>query len=92
MGPTYFLNHLLNWLAPALWLAVLLPLLTRLAMRKQRAAASLWTQMTANFILNLLVLGLGLWFFGHDGKMMTYLGMTLVCASSQWLFLRAWRV
>jgi hypothetical protein len=91
MGPTDLLNHLLNWLAPALSLAVLLPLLARLAMRKQRAGAMLWTQMMANFVLNLLVLGLGLWFFGHDGKMMTYAGMALVCASSQWYFLRAWR-
>jgi hypothetical protein len=91
MGPADFLNHLLNWLAPALWLAVLLPLLARLAMRKQRTGASLWAQMAANFALNLLVLCLGLWFFGHDGKMMTYAGMTLACASSQWCFLRAWR-
>ena len=91
MGPIDLLNHLLNWLAPALWLAVLMPLLARLAMRRQRAAARLWTQMTANFTLNLMVLGLGLWFFGHDGKMATYIGMLLACASSQWFFLRAWR-
>jgi hypothetical protein len=91
MGPADFLNHFLNWLAPALWLAVLLPLLARLAMRKQRPGATLWAQMATNFALNLLVLGLGLWFFGHDGKIMTYAGMVLACASSQWCFLRAWR-
>ncbi len=91
MATSDLLNHVLNWLAPALWLAVLLPLLVRLAMRKQRAGVSFWTQVAANFALNLLVLGLGLWFYGHDGKMMTYAGMALVCASSQWCFMRAWR-
>jgi hypothetical protein len=34
---------------------------------------------------------LGLWYFGHDGKMATYIGMVLLCASSQWLMQRDWR-
>jgi O-antigen/teichoic acid export membrane protein len=91
MGAIDILNHLLNWLAPALWLAVLLPVLARLVMKKQRAGATLWQQVAVNFALNVTVLGLGLWLFGHDGKMATYIGMTLACASSQWLFFRAWR-
>ena len=82
---------MLNWLSPALWLAVLLPLLARLVISKSRAAITLWQQMTANFVLNLLVLGLGLWFFGRDGKMLAYIGMLVACASNQWLLLRAWR-
>jgi hypothetical protein len=47
--------------------------------------------VAANFFLNMIVLGCGLWFFGHDGKMVTYTGMALVCASTQWLMLRSWR-
>ena len=91
MAPTDLLNHVLNWLAPALWLSVLLPLLARLVARRQRTVASYGLQVAVSFGLNCLVLGLGLWFFGHDGKMLTYAGMVLVCASNQWLLLRAWR-
>jgi len=91
MGPIDLLNHLLNWLAPALWLAVLLPLLAPLVLRRQRTSATLVLQVAVNFFFNLLVLGFGLWFFDHDGKMVTYAGMVLVCASNQWLLLRAWR-
>jgi hypothetical protein len=34
---------------------------------------------------------LGLWLFGHDGKMLTYGALVLACASSQWLQARGWR-
>jgi len=44
-----------------------------------------------NFIVSLAALLLGLVFFGRDGKMATYLGMVLMCATSQWLMLRAWQ-
>ncbi len=92
MAPTDLLNHVLNWLAPALWLAVLMPLLARLVARRQRVVAAYWVQVVMSFGLNSLVLGLGLWFFGHDGKMLTYAGMVLASASIQWLLLRSWRL
>ncbi len=38
-----------------------------------------------------MVLGIGLWVFGHDGKMLTYTGMALLSATSQWVMLRGWR-
>jgi len=85
------LNHVLNFLAPALWLALLLPLAGRWIFRKKGKSPGFGMQMAVNFVLGLLVLGLGLWFFGHDGKMATYLGMTMTCATSQWLMLRSWR-
>ena len=44
-----------------------------------------------NFIVSLAALLLGLVFFGRDGKMATYSGMVLMCATSQWLMLRAWK-
>jgi hypothetical protein len=31
----------------------------------------------------------GLWFFGHDGKMVTYAALVLVCATVQWLLVRS---
>jgi hypothetical protein len=91
MGPFDFLNHVLNFIDPALWLAVLLPLGARIFVKK-RPTATLRAQAGANFVVSFLVLVLGLWFFGHDGKMTTYIGMTLVCATSQWIMLRGWRV
>ena len=85
------LNHVLNFLAPALWLALLLPLVSRWVFRKRAKKTGLGLQVAVNFALCLLVLGLGLWFFGRDGKMATYLAMTVTGATSQWLMLRSWR-
>lgn len=92
MGPLDFLNHLLNFVAPALWMAVLVVFVARVFMKKRPAAPVLYAQVAINLIVSVSVLALGLWFFGHDGKMATYTGMALACATSQWLMLRGWRV
>jgi hypothetical protein len=91
MGPLDLLNHLLNFLAPALWLAVLVTLVVRIFMKKRPVAPVLYAQVAINLIVCVVVLLLGLWFFGHDGKMLTYTGMALVCATSQWFMVRGWR-
>jgi hypothetical protein len=91
MGPMDILNHVLNFTAPALWLAVVITLAARLFIRKVPLAPAIWAQAAINFIASAITLGIGLWFFGHDGKMLTYLAMTLVCATVQWLMLRGWR-
>ncbi len=91
MGPLELLIHLLNFMAPALGVAVLLPLLARIFVKKVSSAPVLYAQAAINLIVCVSLLGLGLWFFGHDGKLATYLGMTLACATSQWLMLRGWR-
>ena len=89
MDPFDLLNHVLNFVAPAFWVAVLVTLAARLLMEK-RAAAVVWrTQAAINFAVAVLVLALGLWVFGHDGKMASYSAMLLACATSQWLMLRA---
>ncbi|MFZ4478607.1 MAG: hypothetical protein ACOYNZ_01795 [Rhodoferax sp.] len=91
MAPIVLLNHFLNFLAPAFCLAILMTLAGRIFFRKRPAAPALRTQAMVNFAANTLALGLGFWFFGRDGKMATYLGMTLVSATSQWLMLRGGR-
>lgn len=91
MGPLDLLNHVLNFVAPALWMALLVTLAARLFMKKRPAALSLYAQAAINFVVNVALLVLGLWFFGHDGKMATYTGMVLLCATSQWIMLRGWR-
>jgi hypothetical protein len=85
------LNHVLNFLAPALWLGLLLPLASRWIFRRKVKRPGFGLQMAVNFALSLLVLGFGLWFFGRDGKMATYGAMTVVSATGQWLMLRGWR-
>ena len=95
MNPLDALIHLLNFAAPALALALALPLLARLVNRflDERRAASLgWlAQAAINFVAGLAVLAAGLWFFGRDGKMTTYAALMLVLASTQWGMGRGWR-
>lgn len=85
------INHLLNFALPALVLAIVLPLSTRWTRIGRAAKARMTTQMLLHAALNVLVLAAGLWAFGHDGKMLSYLGMATVCATTQWLLLAPWR-
>ena len=91
MGPFELFNHLLNFAAPAAWLAVLVTLFARLFIKKRPAALTIPAQAAINFAVAVGALVVGLVFFGRDGKMLTYTGMALVCATSQWVMLRGWR-
>ena len=88
MGLPDLLNHLANFAAPALWMAVGITLLARLFMKKVAVAPVLPAQAAINFIVCLTVLVAGLWWWGRDGKMLTYAAMVLACATSQWALLR----
>jgi TRAP-type C4-dicarboxylate transport system permease small subunit len=91
MGPLDLLDHLLNFVAPALFVAVLLALAARVLVRRAPASLALWKQMALNFLAGLAVLLGGLAVLGRDGKMATYAALVIVCATSQWLLLRGWR-
>lgn len=91
MGPLDLLNQLLNFLAPALFVAVFTSLIARIFMRKSHITMAWWSQAAINFIVGAAALLLGLWYFGHDGKMATYAALVLGCATSQWLMGRSWR-
>jgi hypothetical protein len=91
MGPLDLLNHLANFAAPALWMAVMLSLLARIIMKKVSGTPEFHTQAAINFVVGVTVLGFGLWWFGRDGKMATYAMMALACATSQWVLLRGWK-
>jgi hypothetical protein len=84
------LFHLLNFVAPAFALAVLVPLLARPFFGKQ-ALVPWWGQMLVNFAVGVAALLAGLWWLGRDGKMVGYLLLTAAVASTQWLLLRGWR-
>ncbi len=88
MGLPDLLNHLANFAAPALWMAVAMTFLARLLMKKVAVAPVLPAQAAINFIVCLTVLVAGLWWGGRDGKMLTYAAMVLACATSQWALLR----
>jgi hypothetical protein len=91
MSALDLLFHLLNFAAPAFFVALLLALLFRLAMHKRSTATGLWTQLAVNFAAGLAVLIAGLVFFGRDGQIATYAALVAVCGTVQWWLLRGWR-
>ena len=91
MGPLDLINHAINFVAPAAWLALLVPLLSHFVMKKRAVAHTLRAQVAINFVFGLLALVLGLAIFGRDGKMLTYLAVVLSSATSQWFLLKGWR-
>ena len=91
MGPLDSLNHLLNFLAPAFWMAVAMAVLGRLVLRGRAAGLGRGMQWLLDFGVCALVLLAGLWLTGRDGKMATYAALVVAIASSQWLLLRGWR-
>ena len=91
MGPLALLNHAINFVAPAAWLALLVPLLSIFVIRKRAVTHTFKAQVAINFVVCLVALVLGLALFGRDGKMLTYLALVLVSATSQWILLKGWR-
>ena len=91
MGPLDLLIHLTSFTAPALAVALLVALAARFFMPKAPLARTYWAQAAINFIAGVAVLAAGLWYFGNDGKMLTYCALVLACATSQWLAGGHWR-
>jgi hypothetical protein len=91
MGLPDLLNHLLNFIAPAFWVALFVTLFARVFMKKQAITGGFIRSAAINFGIGCLILIVGLLFFGRDGKMSTYAAMALFCASSQWVLQRGWR-
>ncbi len=91
MGPLTLLNHAINFVAPAAWLALLVPTLSRFVIKKGPVAYAFIKQIAINFVFCLATLVLGLLFFGRDGKMLTYLALVLASATCQWVLLKGWR-
>ena len=87
-------NHLLNFAAPALVVALLLVLLVRIftsfLTSKRPVIQSIWAQAAIIFIVNLLTLTAGLMFFGNDGKMASYAAMVVAAALTHWVLIRGW--
>ncbi|KQT08860.1 hypothetical protein [Ramlibacter sp. Leaf400] len=88
MGPLDFLPHLAAFLAPAVFLALILPAVSRLLLR---TGAGYWRQAIPVFLASVATLAGGLVWFGRDGKMATYAAVVLAAATAQWLAARAWK-
>ena len=91
MGPLDFSRHLLSFAAPALAVALLVTLAARVILPRAHAPRNWWLPFILNLAVGLMVLAAGLWWYGRDGKMMTYTAMVFAVATSQWLAARAWR-
>ncbi len=91
MGLFAFVNHLLNFVLPALAVGLLVAGLSPMLLRSARSPHGWLKQGAINGAVCALVLVVGLVVFGRDGKMLTYAAMVLACASSQWLAAKAWR-
>lgn len=84
MGAFTLLNHLVNLFAPALWLALLMPLVSRVFRTKRPAGQTYLRQVAIYFAVGAAVLVAGLVVYGRDGKMLTYLALVLAAATCQW--------
>ena len=91
MGPLDILNHLLNFVAPAAAVALLLVLAGGWIGPKGRPAMAAWRRFAVLFVVGVAVLAGGLVLLGRDGKMLTYAALVLGCASTQWVLSRSWR-
>jgi hypothetical protein len=91
MAPLTLLFHVLNFLAPALAMALAMPLVGLIWQKKTAFPLKWWTQFAIVFAASALALIAGLVILGRDGKMATYLGLVLTAASTQWVLGRGWR-
>jgi len=91
MAPLDFLNHLLNFVAPAFSVGFLCAILGRFSMRRAAKAPAWWAQGAINFVVGVAVLAAGLIIFGRDGKMTAYAALVVACGTSQWLVAGGWR-
>lgn len=91
MGFIASVNHLLNFAAPAFFLALGMLLCARIIGLKQPLPIAWYWQVAINFIVGCAVLLLGLWWLGRDGKMATYTLLILSSALCQWVLSRGWR-
>ena len=77
--------HWANFLVPAFAVGTLVACAG--AVRRTHGSRGAWSwpvQAAVNALLGSAALALGLWFFGRDGKMLSYAGLVLAVALAQW--------
>ena len=84
-----FINHFMNLLLPAFWLASLMVLVHRLLFRRQAIAMRWQRQWLWLLASGAAVVLAGLLLQQRDGKMLTYTALALVVGAMQtWLLRR----
>jgi hypothetical protein len=91
LNPLDLARHLLGFIAPALAVAMVVSLAARLVLPRGGAPRRWWLSFAIDFAAGVAVLVAGLRFFGHDGKMATYVALVVVVATCEWLIGKAWR-
>ena len=84
-----FFGHLVNFMLPAFWMATLIVAVHRMLYKRQSQRVSWLRHWLWLFGSGLAVLVLGLLVFQRDGKMVTYVALTLVLGMVQAWFV--WR-
>jgi hypothetical protein len=82
--------HLLGFVLPALAMAVCMPWAGRWLMGI--GPTPMRRRLAVHAVSGVLVLVLGLWLHGQDGKMSTYIALVLVAATAEWAMQRAWHI
>ncbi len=91
MGVIDAILHALNFMLPALGVAVLVTLCGRFFKKNKPLAPTFIAKFAINFIVCLTVLLVGLIITGRDGKMLTYLAMLIASGTVQWIVSGGWR-
>ncbi|MGQ2921241.1 MAG: hypothetical protein ACT6RR_02940 [Hydrogenophaga sp.] len=83
MTPLAFLAHLAGFIAPAVFVALVLWIVPRLT-RAGRSASGAGLEAFLLVVAGVVVLLAGLLVFGRDGKMATYAALVLVQGTLGW--------
>ncbi|MGE5450597.1 MAG: hypothetical protein ACM3VZ_01975 [Acidobacteriota bacterium] len=78
------LIHIVNFFAPALGLALIVPSLSRLVWWRALKSVTWSGQVKRAAMINAAVLVMGLLVFGRDGAMWTYIMVVLASAGTVW--------
>ena len=91
MGPLDLINHLLNFAAPAVFVGVFVAWVAPGVLRTGGGKGRFAVRAIANSAAGLCAVLAGLWFFGNDGKMASYLALVVASAASQFWWMQAYR-
>ena len=84
-------NHLLNFFAPAAAVALLVVLASRFFKKNRPVTQAITAPAAINCIVCSAVTMAGLWVFGRDAKMATYIAMVVASGTVQWVLMGLWR-
>jgi hypothetical protein len=91
MGLFDLMNHLINFAAPAVFVGVFTAVVAPWVLPTATRRREFLVPALVNSGVGLCTLGAGLWFFGNDGKMASYLGLVLLTSMSQFWLMQARR-